>query len=370
MVADMRWVAQTARSKTAGVGRGSRGGASEPTSRDQRTVPGCLVLQIAQLVKRWNVTPVDLLDGLGLSEQDLGVTQARVPIASYVAVLERARTLTAEPGLGFCWGLQMRPSAYGYLGFAAMSAATLREAIELAIEFAPLISTGGGMHLQVDGGTASLVLDEQTDLGSVRDVVVIARLIGLWRIARVITGRDLPGAADISFPEPRYHARFAHLVAPVRYGQPATRWVMAAEALETPLIMADRAALHVARAQCERQLDALSSNGRLARAVRHLLWNHDGGLRSPLEVARALHVSPRTLRRKLALQGSSLSLLFEEERCDRALSLLRASELSIEQVSERLGYRNVQNFTRAFRRWTGETPAAHRRSRAVGLVVR
>jgi AraC-like DNA-binding protein len=370
MATDARWLAHTVRSKTKGVARASRDGSSEPASGEQQTVPGCLLLQIAQLVKRWNVTPLDLLGGLGLREQDLWVTQARVPLASYIAILERARTLTAEPGLGFCWGLQMRPSAYGYLGFAAMSAATLGEAIELAIEFAPLISTGGGMRLQVEGGIASIVLEEQSDFGGVRDVVVIARLIGLWRIARVITGRELPATADISFPEPRYHARFAHLVAPMRYRQPTTRWVMAADALQTPLVMADPAALRVARDQCERQLDALSSNGRLARTVRHLLWNCDGGLRSPLEVAKALHMSPRTLRRQLALQRSSLSVLLEEERCDRALSLLRMSDLSIEQVSERLGYRNVQNFTRAFRRWTSETPAAYRRSCAVGLIVR
>jgi AraC-like DNA-binding protein len=54
--------------------------------------------------------------------------------------------------------------------------------------------------------------------------------------------------------------------------------------------------------------------------------------------------------------------MLDGERRDRALSLLVSPQLSLVQISERLGYRNVQSFERAFRRWTGTTPAAHRRS--------
>ena len=96
------------------------------------------------------------------------------------------------------------------------------------------------------------------------------------------------------------------------------------------------------------------------RSVRRLLWDREGGVRSPRESPRRCTCLPRTLRRKLALHGSSLLLLGAERR-DRAVSLLRSSELSIEEMSELLGYGSVQNFTRAFRQWTGETPAAFRR---------
>jgi AraC-like DNA-binding protein len=114
--------------------------------------------------------------------------------------------------------------------------------------------------------------------------------------------------------------------------------------------------------ECERELDALSSRGRLAAAVKSALWKPSGVLRSPREVARVVRMSPRTLRRKLAEQGSSLSALLESERRDRATLLLRSSEMSIGEMTALLGYRSVQNFTRAFRHWTGQTPAAFRRT--------
>ena len=85
-------------------------------------------------------------------------------------------------------------------------------------------------------------------------------------------------------------------------------------------------------------------------------------MRTERWVAKAVHMSPRTLRRKLAVHGSSLSSLLSEERRARAMAMLRATDLSIEELSERLGYGSVQNFTRAVRQWTGATPAAYRRS--------
>ena len=329
---------------------------------NEHTVPMGLMQQVVELSKHWGVTPGELLSGTGLEASEIAEPQGRLPLDTYLSVIGRARTLTGEPGLGICWGLRMRLSAYGYLGFATMSAPTLRGALDLILQFTPLVSTAMGLRLDLDGDTAVLSIVENADFGSVRDVVILARLTGLWRIAQLITGKDLEATAEIAFPEPKYHARFAHMVPTTKFGQKQTRAFLKASALDTPLLMADATALEIARKQCELQLDALSSGGRLVRSVQRLLWDRDGAVRSPREVAKAVHMSPRTLRRKLALHGSSLSSLLGAERRDRAVSLLRSSDLSIEEMSELLGYGSVQNFTRAFRQWTGETPAAFRRS--------
>jgi hypothetical protein len=210
----------------------------------------------------------------------------------------------------------MRVSVFGHLGLATMCAATLRNALELAIEFASLGSTAEGMRLQVEGEVASLILDEYVDFGSVRDVVTYARLIGLWRIAQALTGRDVNVSVDIAFPEPPYHRRFAHAVPAVRYGQPTTRALMKTEVLSYPLVLADPVATRFAIEQCTKQLTALAAGGRLVRKVRSVLWKPDGSLRSSQEVARVTDMSTRTLRRKLTLQGRTLSSLVDEERRD------------------------------------------------------
>ena len=329
---------------------------------ETHSVPSGVVLDVIRLAGRWDVSPEELLEGLDIPSETLADALARVPLPSYLAVVERARTLTGEPGLGFCMGLQARVSAFGHLGFAAMSASTVREAIDLAVQFAPMISTAMTLRLRVESGVASLIVEEVADLGNVRDVIVIARLAALWTIALALTGEDLKGTAEMAIARPPYSARFEHLVPPLAYDRPTNRIVLRAEALDVPLIMADPVALRLAREHCEKALDSISSGGRLVRTVRQLLSKPDGGFLGLEEVAGAVHMSPSTLKRRLLLQGYSLSGLLQEERRDRALLLLRSSALSIDDVADRLGYSSVQNFTRAFRRWTSTTPAAYRQS--------
>jgi AraC-like DNA-binding protein len=331
-------------------------------SVEMHTVAAGLFYPMVDLVKHWGVTADELLGPFGISEADISQPHARLPYSLHIAIIERARALTAEPAIGIFWGLQIRASVFGYLGFATASAATLRGAIELAVQFAPLASTAESMRLHVEGSQASIFLDEVTGTGSIREVITMARLVSLWRIGESITGRAINGSADVAFSEPQYFSRFAHFAPPVRFDRPATRVLLSTEALDYPVIGADPMALRLAAEQCAQELSAVSGGGRLLRAVRGLLWKPEGGFRSPSEVAASLHMSPRTLRRKLEVHGHSVSALFDQERRDRALSFLAQPELSLAQVAERLGYRSVQNFERAFRRWTGTTPAAYRRS--------
>ncbi len=77
-------------------------------------------------------------------------------------------------------------------------------------------------------------------------------------------------------------------------------------------------------------------------------------------VARRCCMSARSLKRKLAEQGLGFSELVAEMRRNEATLLLAEGRLSIEQIAERLGYRDPANFTRAFKAWTGRTPRQFR----------
>jgi len=80
-------------------------------------------------------------------------------------------------------------------------------------------------------------------------------------------------------------------------------------------------------------------------------------------VAAQLHVSSRTLKRRLAEHRTTFSAIVDGERKRRALTLLRSTALTHDQVAAQLGYSDVANFSRAFRRWTGKTPGALRKRR-------
>jgi AraC-like DNA-binding protein len=329
----------------------------------EHTVPVTLVAQLAELLRRWHIPADELLEGSGLSRAMLEDPLGRIALVTMHGLLDRARLITGEPGLGYYLALQKRVSVYGYLGFAASSAPSVREALQLATRFAPVFSTAISLELRVDGNEAYLRLDENLDLGGVRDIVLISLMLGLQTIAGALTGKAQEGAADIAIPEPSYQGRFAHLVPRWRFGQLANRIVLDASVLDSPIVTADPMSLKLARTLCERALDELGFDTGLVERVRRTLARGEGGFRSLEDVADEIHLSQRTLKRRLAAQGVSFSTLVERERQEQALALLRSSRFSIEEVAERLDYSNASTFVRAFRRWTGTTPAAYRRRR-------
>jgi AraC-like DNA-binding protein len=329
------------------------------------SVPASYADQLAQLVRRWNVLPEELFSGVGLTEAEVQAPGGRIALSTYASLLERARTLTGEPGLGFYIGLQKRISGYGYLGFAAMSASSLAEALDLITRLSPVLTTSITLRLRIEGRVASLVVDEHVDMGSVRDIALIGLISGMRPIAQMVTGRDVPSVfVDLAIPEPSYFSRFKHLLPNARFGQPVNQIGLDVAMLDLPLVQADRAALRLAREQCERTLDTLGREGDFVERVRRAIWNGDGqGVRSFDDVAENLAISARTLRRMLAAHGLSFSTLLDQERRDKATSLLQSSRTTLDEVADCLGYSTLSNFVRAFHRWTGMTPSAYRRSR-------
>jgi AraC-like DNA-binding protein len=326
------------------------------------TVPGSQALHLIELLQRWDIPADQLLSDTSFTEASLEDPRTRLPVPVWAALIERARMLTGEPGLGIYLGLQKRVSKYGYLGFAAMNAATIREAIEIAVKFGPIFTTAISLTLEVEGSTAIISAHEHADWGSARDVGTFSFVIGLGRMFSALTKQELSRDRWVEFriAEPSYFPRFAHLFPPARFDQPVQRVGFDAALLDQPLATPDRAALRLAREQCERELAQLGFSSSIAAQVRRCIV-YDAGIRSLEQVAQLLRTSPRTLKRRLAEDSTTFSDLIESERQARALLLLRLSELSVDAIAQRLGYSTATNFARAFRRWTGTTPAAHRR---------
>lgn len=86
----------------------------------------------------------------------------------------------------------------------------------------------------------------------------------------------------------------------------------------------------------------------------------DKDLLTRAQPARRLNMSDQTLKRRLAAEGVSYKSLAQGIREKKACGLLRSTELSMEEIADRLGYSDVANFYRAFKSWTGKTPLSYR----------
>jgi len=328
------------------------------------TVPFFLVTQLADLVERWSIPRDELLSGSGLIPETPENPLRRVPLRTMCDLVVRAQLLTGEPGLGYYDGLRP-PAAYGALGFAAMSASSVRDALGLALQFAPLFSTALSLSVSYDDAGATLCVEENADLGPARPFVIITMAMRLQTIFTCLTGQRRDFRADLALDEPPYQSRFAHLVPGWRFGRPAHRVPIDNAALDAAIVTADPTGLQIATAMCQRALDELGFGVGLIDGVCRLIAGEDGGFRTMDEVAQCLGVSGRTLKRRLSALGVSFSDLNERARREQATVLLRSS-MSIADVAERLDYSTPSTFVRAFHRWTGTTPAAYRRRERTG----
>jgi AraC-like DNA-binding protein len=146
-------------------------------------------------------------------------------------------------------------------------------------------------------------------------------------------------------------------VAP-EFGAPRNVAVLEAAALDLPLPQADELTAAMTERQCRKLVKQRRSRAGVAGVVRDELVRTPGDMPALDEVAERLAVSERTLRRRLADEGTSFRALVDEVRSALAEELLSTGSLSVEQVARRLGYAETASFTHAFTRWKGVSPRA------------
>ncbi len=324
---------------------------------DAPTFHGSYALHLLQLVERWDVSADAMLDGLDLDVEELSDPRTYVPLTAARTLVERAFALTEEPALGFFMGTTLRLSTHGYLGFAALAAKNVSGALAVAERFVSTRTDALRFVSRRDGARVALTVEVNPALGDTFTTFLVGTVfVTIAYAAELITQRRLEGVAEVTFAERPEFARFHGVLhGDIRYGQPTNRLVFDASILDLPLVMADEAASRLAIEQCEAELSRMSDlEPAVAEVRRHLPT--EGGFRSLESVASRMHVSPRTLKRKLASAGTSFSQLLDEMRRVRAEALLQDRSLGLEDIAARLGYANAANFSRAFRRWTGRTP--------------
>lgn len=323
----------------------------------QPTVPGTYVLLLIDVVERWNVPADQLLAGEKMTFEDLLHGGFRLPRDSFANLIQRAITLTGEPGIGFLLGLQMKVSCHGVIGQAAMVARTLGEALEIARAYFSMPSSDLQLSIAREGESVRLSLGERDERYQLGEVGAQFLLTGFAAMGETLTGRKLKGRGVTKFPRPPYMERFEHLVAgALEFDGTFNGFIFDAAILDYPLVMSDPVAARIAREQCKEELGRLGGGRSLARQVRDLVFDEELGFASIEDVAEKLNVTPRTLQRRLQVEGVVFRELVEAIRRQHAERLLLLNQKSIGQVSDLLGYSDVTNFSRAFRRWAGCSP--------------
>ena len=309
-------------------------------------------------------SPARVLAAAGLAADDLADPDRMIDSARMAALFAAAAVELDDPCFGLHLGRTYDFASVGPVAYAVLNAPTVGIGLDNFERYGRTHLQGGRIAVERAGGEARLTYDlgladreAARHLGegaAVVGVTLLRRLIGAeWRPRRVLFGHARPH-------DTAEHART--FAVPLAFGEATTAaLVFAAGDLERPVPNADRSLLPIVERHLDERL-ASAAEGWLTEVRSAVAEAVCDGAPTIQAMAERLGLSVRTLQRRLADEGIVFKTLVADVRRDLALRYLADGKTDLTEIAFLVGYSELSAFDRAFRRWTGSTPRAARRS--------
>ena len=330
-----------------------------------RTVTTEVTRIIIDYLRNAGVALDALPQAVGLAAEDFTSLDGQVPVSAELRLWDWAAREAGNPDLGLSLANRVDMRKLGVVGYLSLQQPDLFHMLETFSRYHRLLhgvavlrpyqtpaEEGIEHFFTPDGGGPGRQASEFT-IGSA------------WMVLRGVVENPLPlRGVDFQHTKPAHNVPYGEIFGagvPVRFNQPRNRLRMPPGSLRTPLREVDTHLAAVLRAHAEQALAALPSSPGLEASIGQLLPSLlSQGEAEVGRVAASLGMSQRTLQRRLQDAGISFREIVEKIRRELALQYLSDLELNISQICFLLGFSEPAAFSRAFARWTGQSPRAYR----------
>lgn len=311
---------------------------------------------------------VDRQELLGASGIDPGAfdhPDARLPVAAYVALMRAAKRLTGDPALGLHFGAADDMAQFSVVGLVAEAATTMAESIEQLNRYGQLVIEVGldgpdrfRLETHVDGTWAHDARLHPNAFPELTESTFARMTAGAIRKF----GRSPARLVRVTHPAPGHAALYADIFgAPVEFGAGRNEMLIEPDWLAMPVALAPRYAFGILARHADALLAKLQAShslaGRIEAALMPVLHKGAPGIEA---LARQMGMSRATLYRRLRDEGTSFEHLLDGLRRRLALDYLSAGRVSVSEAAYLSGFSDPAAFSRAVKRWTGQSPGALR----------
>ncbi len=321
------------------------------------------------LLRARGVDPARVFAEAGLAMATLDDPDNVIPYATLGRVLASCVRVTGLPDWGLRLGMVVGAPSLGVVGLLVENSPNLASALHNLVEHLHLHDRGGGPTLCVDGGVVSLGYAIHQDTVQGRDTISDAALaIGCTMLRKLCGPMFSLSGASLTHPAPLDALPYDNYFGvAVEFGAEENLLRFPARWLSHRLDGADERL----RATLERQLHASSEqpsgSAQHMRKVLHTLLQTGEATQERLAQLFAMH--RRTINRRLQAEGTTFRELVDEVRYEVARTLLESTGKPVAAIAGMLNYADASAFTRAFRRWSGTTPAQWRTQHVVTARV-
>jgi AraC-like DNA-binding protein len=334
----------------------------EARRMSERTTAAIWVKGILEMLAAERLDVPSLLAQAGIDAAGLDAPGARLSTDSISLLWELAAERSGNPAIGLAQHDVARPASFDVVGYTMMSCADLLGAFERLERYLRILSDALTMSLGEDGGRFRMTFEligGERPVPRQRTEFIMVTLIGFlaW-----ISGRDVrPVAIELPHPEPKDPAPYrAAFRCPIAFGAKGNSLLFERADLALPLPTSNPvlAELHERYAgDYLRRFDHDDTSYRAREAIIRRL--PDGEPRRD-RIASELHMSERTLQRRLEQEKTSFGDLVDKTRRELAGQYLGRLHLSLGQAAYLLGYADQSSFFRACKRWFEVSPGQYR----------
>ena len=328
----------------------------------QRPILGVAILESA--LRDLGYEPLPWLTAAGIAPSLLHEPLATVTAQQEFAFVQAALDAGVREDIGLVTGRRYHFGVFGIMGLAMITAPTAAESFSTAVQFTDLNPSYAEMTLRLNKNTAVITLVHDYSPGALQRFMLERDFVSILVVAGEAVGRHISLAnIQFAFPKPSYADAYTQLfeIEPV-FDAPTTAVTVDRSILEQTLPNANAFTYATCLRQCEVLQEQLQIDTGFLGKVRQYLVSHIHASPSIVEAADHFAVSERTLRRRLADEGTSFRKLLLEVRLTMAEDLLGSSSLTVEAIAERLGYSDAANFSHAFSAAKGRSPGQYRRT--------
>jgi len=269
--------------------------------------------------------------------------------------------VSSNPAIGLQLGTETKTERFHPIGLAALSSENFGAAIDQMARYKQLTCPEEILQEKDDEEWS---IQFRWLLANEAEPSVLTDCCFAWvlSIARHGTGTRLsPLRVELVQPRPHVKTIERHFGCPVVCGAPRNAIVFRAADAQRPFVTRNAELLAMLAPQFEEELKQEGGDEHFAERVRLAIQQQLTGRRPQIEdIADVLHVSSRTIQRRLQDEGSSFQRVLEEARHHLARHYLNNSVLELNEAAYLLGYEDSNSFVRAFRTWEGVPPARWR----------
>lgn len=323
---------------------------------------GTFILPVAQALRQQGIDALELVEEVGIDPAKAANPDWRIPHTTFNALMGRCIEASGDEAFGLLAAEQLQPQVLHGLGLAWLASDTVYDGLARLVRFSKLISTTMDMHLEEEQDLVHIYLGRNVEID---DFVHANRdyAVGMViRMCRLTLGEFLaPVAVEMERPTPREPERWEYLFSSrVAFDCDTTRISWSRSDITEKLVTGDPALARVNDEQTQAYLDSFLAQTTAREVVDKIIEKLPDGPPNQQQIAEALHVSNRTLQRKLKEEGTSFMDLLQDTRLQLARKYLGQPSRSVVETSYLLGFSEPSTFSRAFKRWTGVAPAEFR----------